>query len=111
MISWNTSWPIWKPTRKQLFRTLQMAHSDDILILPLSVVNHTDVVRLLREIQAVDDSMKQAAIREPGTNVKLPKTGRLLDQMLETNKLNILMEPDRKRLLNMMVALQEKAPI
>jgi F0F1-type ATP synthase delta subunit len=88
-----------------------MEPDKNTITLPLSVATHVDVVRLLREIETVDESLRQAAIREPGTKVNLPKVSRLMEEMMEANKLNILNEADRKKLITMMIALQKKAPI
>lgn len=88
-----------------------MEPSQSILSLPLSVVSKIDVLRLLREIEAIDEALTQAAIRQPGTKVKLPKTSRLMDEITQVNKLNLLREVDRKRIVTMMVVLHKKAPL
>ncbi len=88
-----------------------MAPNQDILVLPISVVSRVDVGRLLREIELVDNFLTQAAIREGGQPVKLPKTSRLMDEIIEVNKLNVLIEPERKRLMAYMLVVHEKAPV
>src|SRR3989344_8018466 len=111
MISWNTFWPIWKLTKKRLFRTSKMEPKQSVLILPLTAVSRMDVMRAIREIDALDDFLAQSAIRQPGTNVKLPKTSRVMDEVVEINKLNILVEADRKGLLKLMKQVYEEAPV
>lgn len=81
------------------------------LVLPVSVVGRIDAGRLLREAEALDDFLKQATIREPGTPVKLPKTSRLLDETIEANQLNVLHEDERIRLLEFLHSVKEHAPI
>jgi hypothetical protein len=81
------------------------------LVLPLGVVSRIDVLRLLREIEAVDEFLRQAQIREPGTSVKMPKTSRMLDDVINTNKLNILLEEDRKHSLTFIMQIKDKAPV
>jgi hypothetical protein len=88
-----------------------MEPSQEILLLPLNVVSRIDVGRLLREIEALDSFLTQASVREPGTNVKLPKTSRLMDEVIQMNKLNVIVEADRRRLLTMMMVVQKKAPV
>lgn len=87
------------------------AQTDNYLHLPLSVVGKVDIGRLLREVEAVDDFLKQSAIREPGTPVKLPKTSRLFDETVEVNKLNVLHEDDRARLFDFLKQVKAKAPV
>lgn len=78
--------------------------------LPLSVVGPIDVGRLLREVEALDNFLMQTTIREPGQPVKLPKTTRIMDEMVELNKLNVLQEADRQRLKAFLKLLKEQAP-
>lgn len=85
--------------------------SNDILTLPISVVGRVDVGRLLREVEATDGFLAQAAIREPGTPMKLPKTSRLLDETIQSNKLNMLVEDDRNRLLHFLMEVYAHAPV
>ena len=92
-----------------------MAHEQTqnrkILSLPLQVVSRADLGRLLREATAVDDFMAQSAIREPGTSVKMPRTSRLLDEMLTANKLNILVEDQRHQLMEFLKEVSSDAPM
>lgn len=81
------------------------------ITLPIQVASRVDVVRLLREIDQVDNFLKQAAIREPGTTVRLPKTSRLLEELTSDNKLNLLLEADRLRLAGFLAAIKAKAPL
>lgn len=78
--------------------------------LPLAVVGKVDVGRLLREVEALDNFMSQAAIRQPGTSLKLPKTSRLLDELIAQNKVNALIEDDRARLLHFLMEVYAHAP-
>lgn len=87
------------------------AQTDSYLHLPLSVVGRVDIGRLLREVEAVDDFLKQSGIREPGTPVKLPKTSRLFDETVEVNKLNVLHDDDRARLFEFLKQVKANAPV
>ncbi len=84
---------------------------DSQLKLPLMAIGRVDVSRLLRESEAVDQFMTQSAIRQPGTSVKMPKTSRLLDEMVESNKLNLLVAEDRHRIISFLKATHTKAPV
>lgn len=88
-----------------------MAPNQEILILPLGVVSKVDVGRLVREGEALNDFLNQAAIRTPGTPMQLPKTSKLLDETINANKLNVLQEADRARLIAFIHEVKAKAPI
>ncbi|HTE22666.1 MAG TPA: hypothetical protein VK674_06520 [Candidatus Limnocylindria bacterium] len=85
--------------------------ADPTLHLPVEVASRTDVGRLVREVEQIDTFLGQAAIRQPGTSVKVPKTSRLLDDFVSSNKLNLLHEKDRSRVLNFLIMVKAKAPL
>jgi hypothetical protein len=88
-----------------------MEHNSTILLLPIGAVSRVDVGRLLREIQALDEFLSQAAVRTPGTPVKLPKTSKLLDEVININKLNALVAEDRQRLVSFLMTVKSRAPV
>lgn len=81
------------------------------LQLPVGLVTHADASRIAREAEAVDNFMRQAAIRTPGTPVQMPKTSHLFEELVSINKLNLLQEPDRERLAKFLHAVMTTAPI
>lgn len=81
------------------------------LTLPVSVVTVADVGRLMREAEAVDGFLNQAAVRQPGTAVQLPKTSHLLEEIVSGNNLNMLQQTDRKTLLDFLKSIRMKAPV
>ncbi len=81
------------------------------LILPVHIVSRVDVGHLLRSAQELDEFLRQAAIREPGTALKMPKTSRLLDEFITVNNLNALQESDRKIILDFLAKVRTKAPV
>lgn len=85
--------------------------TDAYLTLPIQVTGRADIGRLLREVEQIDNFLKQAAIRQPGTPVKMPKTSRLLDEFAGSNKVNLLHDEDRARTLNFLIAVKAKAPV
>jgi len=82
-----------------------------VLALPMQVTSRVDVSRLLRELEDVDNVLLQLQLRKTGTEVKMPKTTKSMDQLIEANKLNLLVEADRKTLKEFLSNVKEKSPI
>lgn len=78
-----------------------------------SVTGKRDMARLIREIAALEDSLHQASLRSTGANAaaKLPKTSRLLDEIVTANSLNLLDADSRTKLQNSLKLIQQKAPV
>lgn len=85
--------------------------NDEILQLPMSVVGRVDVGRLIREVDALGSFLEAQAIRQPETAASLPRTSRLLDEIIQFNKLHVLNEADRNRLAAFLVAVRAQAPV
>lgn len=81
------------------------------LKLPVLVVSLVDVGRLLREIEALDDTLLQLHVRQGGKAVAMPKTSLLMDQLIELNSLNLLQAADRQRLQRFLTLVKQKAPV
>lgn len=88
-----------------------MEPEKNYLTLPVGIVTPVDINRLLREVRILDDFLRQAAIRRAGSSSQLPRVSRSLDDLLNTNKLNALLEPDRKRLEEFLASVKAQAPI
>jgi hypothetical protein len=88
-----------------------MAHDRSFLQIPTGVVSRIDVGRLVREVEALDDFIEQASVRKPGTSIQMPRTSKMLDEMLQINKINALVDEDRTRLLNFLITVRAKAPV
>ncbi len=80
------------------------------VVLPLSVITVIDLARVGRELTDLDEFMVQAVIRTPGTPMQLPRLSKMLDDVAQANKLNLLEDPDRKALLNALSYLKDHAP-
>jgi hypothetical protein len=78
--------------------------------LPVQVVSPTDLGRLIRELEKLDDLLHQAELRQEA-EVKMPHTSRLLDKTLELNKINLLTAAERRELLQFLEAIKAKAPV
>ena len=85
--------------------------NDTSLALPVNIASRSDVGRLLREVEALDEFMRQATIRTPGTSLKLPKTSRLLDELASGNQLNMLHAEDRQRIKTFLMMVKANAPV
>lgn len=82
------------------------------LLLPVSVVGPTDIVRLIRELESLDEAMLQLSLRKEGApETKLPKTSKLMDQIAHVNKLNLLKKPDRQGLEQFLKDTKKQSPV
>lgn len=89
----------------------QPAANRPTIVLPVSIVGRVDVGRLLREVTAVNEFMNQAEIRQPGTAMQLPKSSRLMDEVVQANKLNLLHKADRQHLLEYLEKIKLESPV
>ena len=78
--------------------------------LPVQVVSPTDLGRLIRELEKLDDLLHQAELRGEAAT-KMPETSRLLDKSLELNKVNLMVASERRVLLQFLEAIRSKAPV
>jgi hypothetical protein len=92
-------------------KAVEAANKPRELALPVAVTGPADVGRLLRELELIDQSLLQLGLRKGGEEVKMPKTSRLMDQIAEMNKLNLLQKLDRAELEHFLAAIKEKAPV
>lgn len=81
------------------------------LSLPIMVVGPIEIGRLVREMGDIDEALLQLGIREGGQRTKMPQTSRLMDELIQHNKLNLLHDDDRKALTDYLVTLRQKAPV
>ena len=78
--------------------------------LPVLVYGLVEVRRLLREIENVDDFMRQAVVREPGTQPGLPRVTRILDALATDNNRNLLQQGDRQELREFLSKIEKTSP-
>lgn len=82
------------------------------LRVPALIASPSDVSRLCREMQALDDYLRDRALRSPGQPTeKLPKTTRLLDELANENSLNLLDEAVRGQLTAFLADMAANAPV
>lgn len=80
------------------------------LKLPSSVVSTSDITRLLRELNSLEDFFVGAAVRKTGVPMQLPKMTASLNQLASANNLNLLNAPHRQQLISRLKDIQSKAP-
>lgn len=80
------------------------------LKLPVLVFGVVEVRRLKRELEALDEFMRQSAIREPGKQVALPRVSRLLDALANDNGRNLLQADDRQEMSDYLAGIEKSAP-
>ena len=82
------------------------------ITLPPLVSSPSDVLRLRREVEALDNYLQAQRLREPGMPMPhLPKLSRMLDEFAQTNKLNLLHHTARQELARYLDGLRADAPI
>lgn len=79
--------------------------------LPVSVTSPVDIGRLIRELEQLDEAITQLGLRNGGTEVKLPKTSHLMDQLVELNKVNLLQPAERQHLLTFLQSVKTASPV
>lgn len=80
-------------------------------VLPTAIVSPIDLNQVIRELQAADEVLQQAGLRKGGEAVKLPRVERLLNEVAEANKTNLLVAEDRQLLLAFLTKLKDQAPV
>ncbi|HSX45624.1 MAG TPA: hypothetical protein VLG27_01300 [Candidatus Saccharimonadia bacterium] len=79
-------------------------------VLPVLISSPAEITRLASELDQIDEVLMQLSMRTAGTDVKMPKTSRLMDMLVEHNKLNLLKPEDRVALKQFLVLVKDKAP-
>lgn len=75
------------------------------------IATTSDLNRARRDLEAIDDFLLQASIRQPGAGVHLPQVGRRVERLASELGVNLLQEADRKRAIDFIRDLSEHAPV
>ena len=78
--------------------------------LPILVFGIVEVRRLRRELESLEEFMRQAELRESGKQATLPRLSRLLDALASENHMNLLQPADRKRTADFLQHIEKEAP-
>jgi F0F1-type ATP synthase delta subunit len=80
-------------------------------VLPPLVVGIADIMRLKRELDALYEYLHQSALRHTAeTELKLPKTSRVLDELIKANKLDLLKREQYELVMAQLDAIEQRAP-
>jgi len=80
------------------------------LRLPVLVFGLVEVRRLNRELEALEEFVRQAEIREPGRQAQLPRVSRLLDALATDNSMQLLQPAHRAQLKKFLSVVALQAP-
>ncbi len=87
-----------------------MAHEAEVR-LPSIAVGRTDIVRLQRELEALGDYLHQAALRKTApSEIKLPKTSRVLDEFISMNNFDPVHRADHDHAVRSLQTIVDHAP-
>jgi F0F1-type ATP synthase delta subunit len=78
--------------------------------LPVLVTGTVEVRRLKRELETLQEFVRQAEIREPGKQPAMPRVSRLLDALATDNGLQLLQPEHREQLAAFLAAVEAQAP-
>lgn len=79
--------------------------------LPITVVGPSEVAKLLRELNRLDDFFVSAAARKSGEATGTPpRITRMLDELARTNEINLLEAKSRKDLSERLKKMQTDVP-
>lgn len=78
--------------------------------LPVEIISPTDIARLVRELENLDEFFRQMVIRQ-GAATSVPRYSRLLDTLVSLNGTNLLQQGDRNSLLEFLRGLNTVAPV
>lgn len=90
---------------------VQQARPARRLELPTIIFGPIEVRRLQRELEVLEDFLQQAAIRQPGKQLQLPRTSRILETLAGNNNLNLLIEAERATLKQFLQEVLAAAPV
>lgn len=77
--------------------------------LPVTVVGPVDLGRLARELEGLDNFMREATLRGE-IDVKLPKTSHLMDHVIEATRVDLMQPKHREWLATTLAVLRQHAP-
>jgi F0F1-type ATP synthase delta subunit len=79
-------------------------------VLPFEVITIHDVNQLIRELETISDFFVDIKAREKTTVLGLPQASRLLNEVVQYNKLNLAKSQDRTWLKLILQSIRTQAP-
>lgn len=80
-------------------------------VLPLGIISDSDINRLIRELEALNDYFLNAAARKGGTVIQPPRVTRALNSIATELQYNLLEEPRRQALVAGLKNIAKSAPL
>lgn len=87
------------------------AATDEALKLPTALVSSTDVSRVIRELEAVDNEFEQQRVHTPGAALVVPSLSQSLFSLSRDNNVNLADDAARLALRKWMVTIKNSAPV
>lgn len=87
------------------------AATDEGLKLPTALVSSTDVARVIRELELVDNEFEQQRVRTPGAALVVPSLSHSLASLSQDNNVNLADDTARLALRQWMVTIKNSAPV
>lgn len=76
-----------------------------------SITTPSDVGRLIRELEGLENSLLQLKIRAAGEHIALPQISHRMQELSEYNKLNLLHPGDRHALKEFLTSVKQDTPV
>src|SRR4051812_6316857 len=80
-------------------------------VLPEQLITSVDLSRIIRELEALDESLRQAEIRKPGTPTKLSRSSLTLEDLARLNNISLMDKAQREQLLNYLKSFLKTATV
>jgi F0F1-type ATP synthase delta subunit len=80
-------------------------------VLPIFVFGSVEVRRLKRELESIEEYMRQVAVRESGRQPVLPRMSRLCESLASENHYNLLVTEQRQQLKKNLITIESTAPV
>lgn len=85
--------------------------TDEGLKLPTALVSSTDVARVIRELELVDNEFEQQRVHSPGAALVVPSLSHSLASLSQDNNVNLADDAARVALRQWMVTIKNSAPV
>lgn len=90
---------------------MKPASDEQALRLPTALVSSTDVSRVIRELEAVDNEFEQQRVHAPGTALVVPSLSQSLASLARDNNVDLADDTARLALRKWMVTIKNSAPV
>lgn len=81
------------------------------LQLPVGIVSRSDVRHVRRDLESLEDTLREMRLRTQAPVAKLPRATHALEEFAATNRLNLLLPDDRERAAAFLDHALSSAPV